>query len=516
METTAAKPATPGVILIVEDDPGLAELISETLQNQGWETARVATGAETLAWLAGREPALLLLDYSLPDMTGAQFLAQTVTLPPFVIATGVGDERLAVEMMKQGARDYLVKDRRFLEILPTVVKRVLAQVETERQLAQAQQVLREDEANLSALLENADDSIWSVDSAYRLIVGNAYFRKNFQSALSPAPQKGDSVLPETLPPEHLAQWRGYYQRALCGEIFSVETVTLLLPEKRYMEYRFRPIRTPAGAITGVTVAGRDITERKRTEEALKTSLCEKEVLLQEVHHRVKNNLQVICSLLDLQADTVQDPATLQALRDSQNRVMSMALVHEKLYRSKDLAQINFAEYITNMLDHLLLAYGDLARPIVSRLDVAAGVYLGIDKAIPCGLIINELVSNALKYAFPHPPSSPPLGGAAKERPEIRVAFEMQDGQCVLVVSDNGVGLPPTLNIDDALSLGLRLVKILTGQLHGTLEIERQPGTAFKLTFPENYRKSQESGGRLFNAPAGDSYAAGVTSTGETV
>jgi PAS domain S-box-containing protein len=236
---------------------------------------------------------------------------------------------------------------------------------------------------------------------------------------------------------------------------------------------------------------KDITERKQAEEQIKASLREKEVMLQEIHHRVKNNLQVISSLLDMQADTIDDPRLLQAFQDSQQRVRSMALVHEKLYQSADLAHIDFADYVQEMVDYLFMLYSYRARHIIPRLEVDEG-FLEIDQAIPCGLIINELVSNALKHAFPPPLTSPPVGGIEGKQPfptpEIRVAFAAQDGECVLVVGDNGVGLPPELDIETSSSLGLQLVNILVRQLQGSLEIDRHKGATFKLTFPEHQPK----------------------------
>ncbi|HUU28812.1 MAG TPA: PAS domain S-box protein [archaeon] len=217
----------------------------------------------------------------------------------------------------------------------------------------------------------------------------------------------------------------------------------------------------------------DITERKQAEEQIRSSLREKEVLLREIHHRVKNNLQVISSLLDLQAGYLQDPQGLQVLRDSRNRVRVMALIHEKLYQSLDLARIDTAEYIQNVVDYLFQAYEGMSSTINLSVRVE-DVSLAIESAIPCGLIINELVTNALKHAFP----------SGKEG-EIRVELCKKDGGgLTLVVSDSGIGLPPDFDFQKPPSLGLRLVKMLTSQLMGTIELDRSSGTTFKITFEE--------------------------------
>jgi two-component sensor histidine kinase len=238
-----------------------------------------------------------------------------------------------------------------------------------------------------------------------------------------------------------------------------------------------PLRDEQGNVVGI---GRDISERKQAEERLRASLREKEVLLTEIHHRVKNNLQVVSSLLDLQADTVQDPDAYQAFHETRARVKSMALIHERSYQSSDLAHIDAGEYVQEMLDHLLGAYGAAAGDITASVQ-ADEVALDIDTAIPCGLIITELVSNALKHAFPAEETA--------GQGEIRVELRRLDGQLCLVVSDNGVGLPPDLDFYKTESLGLQLVNILADQLDGVVEVEGRPspagkgaGTTVKITF----------------------------------
>jgi PAS domain S-box-containing protein len=215
----------------------------------------------------------------------------------------------------------------------------------------------------------------------------------------------------------------------------------------------------------------DIARRKRAEEQLQASLEEKEALLKEVHHRVKNNLQLISSLLSLQAARIAEPAVAELFAESRNRVRSMALVHENLYRAGNFARISMATHVQNLCAHLARAYGMNSR----RVELASrigDVQLDLDLAVPCSLIVNELVSNALKHAFPD-------GRAG------RVCVELQpfgDQQHVLVVADDGVGLPPDLDCQRADSLGLQLVDDLTQQLHGTIAVSRDGGTTFTITF----------------------------------
>ena len=217
----------------------------------------------------------------------------------------------------------------------------------------------------------------------------------------------------------------------------------------------------------------DLTWRKQAEAQIRESLREKEVLLQEIHHRVKNNLQVISSLLDLQSQHIEEQATLELFRESCNRIRAMALVHEALYKFKDFAKINFAEYIENLVSYLFPAYGVNVENINLELNLDE-VTLKLDTAIPCGLIINELVSNALKHAFPN---------KAKGIIYIDLHFG-EDKYYTLTIRDNGIGLPCNWEVKAVNSLGLKLVEILAKQLEGTLQVNSHFGTEFSLRFSE--------------------------------
>jgi two-component sensor histidine kinase len=226
---------------------------------------------------------------------------------------------------------------------------------------------------------------------------------------------------------------------------------------------------------------------QRTQELI-ASLNEKEVLLKELHHRVKNNLQMIQSLLNLQARSLEDPQVLEVLTESQKRIRAMALVHEKLYQSNSLARIRFSDYVRSLTRDLLQSYVGNLSTIQVAIQVA-DVELPVDIAIPCGLIINELFSNAIKYAF--------VGNRSPERARqtdvITVQFRSEQTNpinsaespiehYVLTVSDNGIGIPEAIDIQTTRSLGLRLVHALTRQLRGTLNLEGHHGTQFTITF----------------------------------
>jgi PAS domain S-box-containing protein len=235
----------------------------------------------------------------------------------------------------------------------------------------------------------------------------------------------------------------------------------------------KPIFSSDGQFCQVLGVSTNITQRKIAEIQIQESLREKEVLLQEIHHRVKNNLQVISSLLDLQSQHIEEQATLELFRESCNRIKAMALVHENLYKFKDFARINFAEYIENLANYLFAAYGVNGENINLELELEQ-VTLKLDTAIPCGLIINELISNALKHAFPN-----------KAKGIIYIALNSdEDKYYTLSVRDNGIGLPPNWDINTVNSLGLKLVEILAEQLEGTLEVNCRFGTEFSLRFSE--------------------------------
>jgi len=214
----------------------------------------------------------------------------------------------------------------------------------------------------------------------------------------------------------------------------------------------------------------DITERKRTEELIRRSLREKEVMLKEIHHRVKNNMQVICSLLNLQAKGIVDSSIRAMFEESRNRVGSMALIHEKLYSSEDLAHIDFKKYLQSLVSGIADFYK--RRDVVFCLNMEP-LTLDVNVGIPCGLIVNELVSNSLKYAFPDGRKGMVKVGISKDR----------ERNNVLTVSDNGIGFPETVDFRNTTSLGLQLVTVLTGQIHGTMALSKEEGTTFTITFP---------------------------------
>jgi len=293
----------------------------------------------------------------------------------------------------------------------------------------------------------------SPEEVIRAAFGNFWVGADGEHILEALPQTGG--------------WHGQLEaRRRDGVVFSVELSVSL-------------IKNEEGNPVGIMASAVDITEHLKAEE------MEKNILLaKEIHHRIKNNLQVISSLLFLQSEYVQDTKTREMFKESQNRVRSMALLHQKLYQSKNLAGIESNEYIRDLTRNLLTSYGVSDANI--RLEVVAeGITLGMDTAVPCGLIINELVSNSLKHAFPS-------GGSGEIRVEL-LRSEPPAGEGPqdegrdwyrLVVADTGIGFPEGLDFRKTESLGLKIVCTLTAQLSGRIDLERNGGSRFTILFQE--------------------------------
>ena len=227
------------------------------------------------------------------------------------------------------------------------------------------------------------------------------------------------------------------------------------------------LRGRDGALEGTVLLAQDVSERKAADERLRQSLEEKEILLREIHHRVKNNLQIVSSLLSLPESEGGSSHLDRSMRESRDRIRSMALIHEQLYRSDDLARVDFAEYVERLLDSLVRSHGERGKAVEFEVEVSSPP-LELDRAIPCGMIVNELVANALEHAFPGAPG------------RVRIAFE-NGRQGRLEVRDDGVGLPDGFQAGATRTLGLRLVEALAGQLGGELRLETEAGTRATVT-----------------------------------
>jgi PAS domain S-box-containing protein len=328
---------------------------------------------------------------------------------------------------------------------------------------------------LAKILDLAEDAIISVCYEQRIILFNQGAERLFGYVANEIRgQPLDLLLPARFAETHRAHIRNFAQSSEAARRMG-ERQEIFARRKNGEEF---PAEASISKFRGedgwiFTVILRDITDRKKREEVLRASLREKETLLKEIHHRVKNNLQVVSSLLGLQSRAIGDDNTRRMFQESQNRVHSMALLHERLYQSPDLSEIGCAEYISQLAAHLFRSYGVSSSRIKLTMRVDKR-HMPMDSAVPCGLILNELVSNALKYAFPD-----------TREGEIRIILEdHQDGRTRLVVGDNGVGLPRDINIWNTRSLGLRLVRTLAAQLDAGIEVHAEGGTEVRLIFPQ--------------------------------
>jgi len=388
---------------------------------------------------------------------------------------GEGYESVALIRMKAGAETFgliQLNDKRpgrFTAEGIALLERVADYLAIAMARWQAERQAQRSETRFRRIVETAGEGIWVMNRDYR----TAFVNSRMAEMLGVTASEMVGTRVEDFMFEEDVALASDWIETIRGESFDSH-------EQRFRCRDGRMLWTSVSAAALLDADGEfdgffsmitDITRRKQAEQALLASLEEKTALLKEVHHRVKNNLQIVISLLSLQADRAKNPELLDSLRDSRNRIRSMAVLHEMLYRSESLAWVKMPDYIDALCAHLARAAGVNAR--VRMVQEVGPQSFSMDLAVPCGLILNELVSNSLKHAFP--------GGRSGV---IRVSMvKSERGGYLLTVADDGVGLPAGIDPETAESIGLKLVRLLAGQLQGEVEVRREAGTEFRIAFP---------------------------------
>ncbi|HYH03316.1 MAG TPA: histidine kinase dimerization/phosphoacceptor domain -containing protein, partial [Bacillota bacterium] len=342
-----------------------------------------------------------------------------------------------------------------------------------RAIQSREKALRESEERYELALEGANDGLWDWD----LKNGVFYLSPRGKAVLGLSATADFRKWKEFLLPDDVKRFMGDLRAYLSGKVPQFRNEYRFLHRDgsyRWLLIRGKALRNDQNKVYRMAGSATDVTERRRVDEQVQASLREKEVLLKEIHHRVKNNMQVISSLLRLQSAFLNDQHVVELFEESQNRIKTMALVHEKLYQSNDLAKINIKDYVMHLTNSLFRSYGISVERVRLELEIEE-IRLGIDAAIPCGLIINELMSNVLKYAFP-----------GERTGSVKVSIKHSGPRKIeLIVADDGVGIPPEVDVENTDSLGLQLIRTLgQEQLQGQVFLKRDSGTEFRIVFQE--------------------------------
>ena len=334
----------------------------------------------------------------------------------------------------------------------------------------AAELLAANEGILRQFVQHAPAAVAMLDTEMRYVQASLTWMKDYHLA-------GQDIVGRChyeVFPDIPERWKEIHRRVLAGAVERCDEDPFPRADgtTEWLQWEARPWHKAGGDIGGLIFFTQVITARKRAEQALRDSLAEKEILLKEIHHRVKNNMQVISSILNLQAGYVEDARARALFADCQGRVQSMAMIHEKLYRSANLATLDFGQHVRELTEGMVSSFGEVAERVRLQIE-AETVTLDIDSAIPVGLILNELVTNALKYAFP--------GGRAGT---LRIALRRDGPERILLsVADDGIGLPEGLEVGRSRSLGLKMIHSLTRQIRGQVEVRRGTGVEFRISFP---------------------------------
>lgn len=462
-------------ILVVDDNLDMADNLRDILDKKGYATWIAADG-KSATDLCRQEPFdLVLLDYKLPDMNGLELqerLSEFIYADYIIITGHASIESAAQAVQRQQIVGYETK--------PLNISRLLAFIRQIDERRKAEEKIAQQSLHLSLAQEMARIGYWQFDIATRMPSWSDMMFTIF--GLDPA--KGVPAYEEHRNFIHPDDWERFdqaVQGAINGTSYALE-IGIIFPDQplHYIATRGHPQFDSDGNITSLFGISQDITDRKLSEEKIRTALAEKEILLRELHHRTKNNIQVISSMISLQKAFIRDKEVGLILKELEHKIQSMGLVHQKLYQSKHLTKIDLQEYIQELADLLIQSYGVMPDAVTCQLDMES-ISVLIDTAIPCGLVLNELISNGLKHAF-----SDQREGA------IQIKLSHSDaGEINLTYSDNGPGMPDDFDFRTRKTLGLQTIfMIVEHQLRGTVEFDGRNGLSCRIRFKDTHYKER--------------------------
>lgn len=375
----------------------------------------------------------------------------------------------------------IIKDISLQHQLSREMLRAEIAEETNKKLAteikeriRTEKLLQEQFLRSNAIFDSSSNTLLlTLDTDFKISSFNTHCQNYFSYLIDKKMEVNDSFnyfFNQVYDAKQVRYFRFILNAVKKGESKQMESYFLSKGSVRWIELFINPIVDIEGQVTEISLVGHDITEKKLSEKEIVESLKEKEVLLKEIHHRVKNNLQVISSILNLQSSFVKDEKTLEILDESRNRIRSMAIIHENLYRTTNFSSIDFTSYLQNLCTNLISSY-HVYSGIVEFKDEMEKIDLVLDQAIPCGLLVNELITNSIKYAFP-----------SKQEGQITVGLEEKDETIYLRIEDNGIGLPKDFDMMKTDTLGLQLVSTLVEQLDGEITVRNHQGTKYLITF----------------------------------
>ena len=506
-----------GKILLVDDDPFIRVGIMKELEAEGYEVITASTGEEVFEkdLLAG--VSCVVTDLVMEDIDGIGLLQRVREADHrigVIILTGYGDMNSAIEALRSGADDYLLKPVRTAELLLRIgsciekcsLRRERDALERRvrertREIEEVNRALKESETRYRFIFDNVGVALWEEDVSEAVVLLDSIMREgvvDLDSFLDEHP----GVLQDVLRKIRILDMNRAAVDLLEGESkeqFLGGLLALVKPDTyRYMKDEVIALsqrkRSFVVEICGESLKGRkvdqiiscsipgegedyaymlvsimDVTRLKEIEKSLVRTLKEKDILIREIHHRVKNNLAMIASLINLQLGKVEDSASKDGFKSLRKRIQSIYLVHERLYKSGDFVRLDIRTYLADLVQNIKESFDFGECSIVCDIEE---IHLDIDTMIPLGLIVNELVNNSLKHGFPETRNG-----------YIRISARNEGTGVLLIVEDNGKGLPKGFTIDGAMSLGLLLVRSLTEQINGTLAIEEGESLRFLIRFP---------------------------------